>query len=196
MRLKHSGTFRTSPGNDPVDIKGEQYFTAEPPGFVWIGKTSMFKAVDQYIDGKGKLKVKILSLIPVESSEGFSTDKGELLRWLGESVWFPTNLLPRKGLSWSGIDDNTARLEFSYNDLDIYYIVKFNDQNEIYEIRTKRYKGKKGLSTWIGRLHDYSEENRMHVPHKIEAIWAENSKEYKYADFRIEEIEYGIPEKY
>ena len=195
VRLKHGGKFCTAPDKDPIDIKGEQYFTSETPGFVWIGKTSMFKAVDHYVNGKGKLKVKVFSLIPVANSEGFETDQGELLRWLGESVWFPTNFLPREGLSWSAIDDSTAKLEYSFKNQNIYYIVRFDENYLIRELETERYMGDKGLTKWIGKLDNYKKTNNIIIPHSIQANWLIEGKEFKYADFLIERIEYDIPEK-
>ena len=36
VRLKHSGQFKTDLKKDWVPIKGEQYFTAEKPGFIFL----------------------------------------------------------------------------------------------------------------------------------------------------------------
>jgi len=52
-------------------------------------------------------------------------NQGELLRWLGESVWFPTNLLPSDNIKWESIDDKSAKLLFSYQDLELVYIHNF-----------------------------------------------------------------------
>ena len=98
VRLTHDGEFKTSLDKEWIRIEGEQFFTAEEPGFLWIGKTALFTARDMYIGGEGRIVVSLLSLFKVVDGRGEKYDQGELLRWLGESVWFPTNLLPRPGL--------------------------------------------------------------------------------------------------
>ncbi|MDZ7775541.1 MAG: DUF6544 family protein [Bacteroidales bacterium] len=99
VRLKHDGRFKTGVGKSWTSIAGEQYFTTSKPGFVWIGKTSTFTAKDFYINNQGRLIVRLFSLFKVVDEKGPHIDQGELLRWLGESVWFPTNLLPSYNLS-------------------------------------------------------------------------------------------------
>ena len=70
----------------------------EKPGFIWKGTTSMFVARDMYISGKGRLVVSLLSLYKIMDAKGENYNQGELLRWLGESVLYPTNLLPDERL--------------------------------------------------------------------------------------------------
>lgn len=196
VRLKHDGQFKTDLEKDWIDIKGEQYFTTEKPGFIWKGKTSLFTARDMYISDKGRIIVTLLSLFKVVHGEGPEYDQGELLRWLGESVWFPTNLLPSEYLKWSPIDSDYAKLSFKYNDISINYLVKFNDKGEITQIETERYMGEKSMETWIGKLSDYKEFDGIVIPTKIEAIWRLDSGDHSYAKFNLTEIEYNTPEIY
>ncbi|HHE39097.1 MAG TPA: hypothetical protein ENL20_11095, partial [Candidatus Cloacimonetes bacterium] len=84
VRLIHNGQFKTDPKKDWINIKGEQYFTTEKPGFIWEGKTAMFTAHDMYLANKGRLVVTLLSLFKIVDGQGESFNQGELLRWLGE----------------------------------------------------------------------------------------------------------------
>lgn len=196
VRLKHNGQFKTAPNKEWIDIEGEQYFTSAVPGFVWIGKTSTFKARDQYIAGKGELSVYLFSFIRIAQEKGDKVTQGELLRWLGESVWFPTNLLPRENLKWTPIDSNSAKLTFDYNDLSVWYKVYFNNKGEITLMETKRYKGADDLETWVGKLSDYKRYNGTLIPSKIEGVWMLDSGEYSYARFNVQKIEYDVPRAY
>lgn len=47
VRLQHGGEFRAS--KNWASIKGEEYFTVQKPGFVWLGKVPLFSAKDVYI---------------------------------------------------------------------------------------------------------------------------------------------------
>ena len=122
-RLRHGGYFKTAPDNDWIDIEGEEYFTTTRPGYIWNGTTSLFTARDKYLSDKGRLVVFVLSLFKVEDASGQKYDEGELLRWLGESVCFPTNLLPSEYLRWSPVNGNTAVLNFHYKGIQLCYVV-------------------------------------------------------------------------
>jgi hypothetical protein len=196
VRLKHDGWFKTGKDKKAMDIQGEQYFTAEKPGFIWKGKTSMFTARDMYLDGKGSLTVHLFSLIRIVREEGPNVDQGELLRWLGESVWFPTNLLPNKHLQWLPINDHQARLNFKYKDLSVYYIVTFNEDDEIEKMETERYMGNEGLTPWVGRVSEYHEVEGVKVPSVIEASWMLEDGKYTYGRFRVQQMEYDKPTPY
>ena len=196
VRLTHDGQFKPDVKKDWMDIKGEQYFTTENPGFIWKGKTSLFTARDMYISGKGRIIVSLLSAIKIMDGKGAKYDQGELLRWLGESVWFPTNLLPNEYLKWTPIDSVSAGLTFNYHDLSLFCKVSFNEKGEITQLETKRYMGEDNLETWIGNFSDYKEINGIIIPTKIEGIWRLKSGDFSYAKFNLKNIEYGKPVKY
>src|SRR5688572_38504 len=120
VRFTHDGLFKTAVDKDWVDIKGEQYVTTETPGFIWKGTTSLFTARDMYISDKGRLTVSLFSVVKVVDAKGSNYNEGELIRWLGESVLYPTNLLPNERLQWTMIDEWSARLTFTYNGLSLF----------------------------------------------------------------------------
>lgn len=196
VRLQHEGKFKSDLKKEWAPITGEQYFTASKPGFIWKGKTKLFTACDQYSTNKGRLTVSLFSIFPVVDGSGSTYDQGELLRWLGESVWFPTNLLPSDALYWLPVDDTTAELHFNYKPFQLTYSVTFNKTGEIVQLETKRYLNEKNIETWIGRLYDYKKVNNVVIPARIEAIWKLKETEYPYARFQVKEIQYNIPEPY
>lgn len=196
LRLKHGGEFKTAPNNDWMDISGEQYFTTQKPGFVWIGKTMMFNAHDSFIDGNGNLSVYLLGFIRIAKSSGEKTNQAELLRWLGESVWLPTNLLPNDNKKWTAIDKNTAKLSFTYKGIETYYIVSFNDKGQITQLKTQRYYGDKQLTPWLGEVSQYKKVNGMMIPAKIEGSWLLDNGKYTYARFNVTKFEFDVPEKF
>lgn len=196
VRMIHTGRFKPGADKDWVDINGEQYATTEKPGFIWKGTTATFSARDLYIDDKGKLTVSLFSLITVVNGSGDSYNQGELLRWLGESVLYPTNLLPGEHLKWSAIDDQSARLTFTYNGLSLFYIVTFNDDNEIIKLETRRYMDEKHLETWVIKLDTYKLMNGIHVPTRFEVLWRLEKGDLSYANFTMKKIEYDIPNRF
>lgn len=193
LHLKHTGRFKTGVEKDWIDIKGEQYFTAQPPGFIWIGKTKAFKATDSYVSNKGNLSVYLFGFLRIVKSERPTVNQAELLRWLGESVWMPTNLLPSEHISWSPIDENTAKLNFEWQNENLYYIVHFNEKGQITKLVTERYMNPDRLEKWVGCLNNYQEINGMMIPRNIKASWLLEKGKHTYADFHVEEFNHNTP---
>jgi hypothetical protein len=193
--ITHDGHFKTGLDKGWIKIKGEQYATTEKPGFIWKGTTALFTARDMYIADKGRLVVSILALINVVDAKGEQYNQGELLRWLGESVLYPTNLLPGERLQWTAIDTQSAKLTFNYNGLSLFFIITFNEAGEITRMETKRYMDKTKLETWIITCADYIEMNNVIVPSTFEVLWRLEKGDFPYARFTIKRIEYDKPEK-
>lgn len=196
VRMTHGGQFKTGLDKDWINIKGEQYATTEKPGFIWKGTTTMFTARDLYIGDKGQLIVSLFSLYNIVDVKGEQYNQGELLRWLGESVLYPTNLLPGERLKWSSIDAETAKLTFNYNGLSLFFILTFNEIGEITQMETKRYMDEKNLETWIIKLADYKKINTVLVPTTFEVLWRLAKGDFSYAKFNMTEIQYNKPEKF
>lgn len=192
-RIRHVGQFKTGIDKKWINIKGEQYATTEKPGFIWKGTTTAFVAKDMFISDKGRLVVSILSLFNIVNASGEQYDKGELLRWLGESVMYPTNFLPSERLKWSPIDSNTAKLYFNYKGLSLYFKIKFNEIGEITEMKTKRYMDEKNLETWLIKTTDYKIFNNVLIPTAFDVIWKLKKVDFSYAKFIITEVEYNKP---
>ncbi|WP_428659919.1 DUF6544 family protein [Runella sp.] len=195
-RIKHDGQFKPGLNKTWVNIKGEQYATMEKPGFIWKGTTSMFIARDMYIADKGRLIVSLFSLYTIADAKGGQYNQGELLRWLGESILYPTNLLPGERLKWLPIDSQTAKLTLDYNGLSLFFIITFNKIGEIIQMETKRYMDEKKLETWVVKSSGYKEMNDVFVPLTFEVLWRLKKSDFTYAKFNITEIEYNKPEKY
>lgn len=196
-RIKHEGQFKTGIDKAWVNIKGEQYATTEKPGFIWKGITSKFTARDMYLSNQGRLIVTLFSIYNIVDEKGKEKyDMGEILRWLGESILYPTNLLPSERLKWFPIDSNTAKLTFNYSGLSLFFKITFNEIGEISEMETKRYMGDENLETWVIKASKYTELNNVRVPTEFNVLWRLEKGDFSYANFVITEVEYDVAEKF
>ncbi|MEN2283422.1 DUF6544 family protein [Algoriphagus sp. SE2] len=195
-RIKHVGQFKPGIDKDWINVKGEQYASTQRPGFIWKGTTSLFVAKDMYISDKGRLLVSILSLFNIVNASGEHYDQGELLRWLGESVMYPTNLLPSERLKWTPIDSNSAKLNFGYKQHSLFFKITFNEIGEITEMETKRYMDEKNLETWLIKTTDYKLFENVLIPTGFDVIWRLEKGDYSYAKFIITEAEFNNPKKF
>lgn len=206
VRLKHGGTIRQSAEQGWMPVTGEEYFTAQRPGFVWVAKASSFPlfwlaAKDSYIEGKGDFHIKLLSLITVAEARGRETDEGELMRWLAETVWFPTALLPGERLRWEAIDSNSAKAILRSNGFEVNVTFVFNEEGEITQLIGDRYRAVEGgsyqMQRWLGYYRDYERINGVRIPQEIEVAWGDSQAgEFSYARFRVTDIEFNNPTKY
>ena len=196
VRLTHNGFFKTDLNKKFIVITGEQYFSADKPQFIWKGVTSMFTARDFFIEDKGGLIATLLNIYNIVDAKGANFDEGELQRWLAESVWFPTNLLPSDYVNWSAIDANSAKLSFKYKTTAFDFIVRFNAIGEIIEIEGDRFMTADKKAKWVCKMANYQERNGVKIPISDQAIWRLKDGDQVYAKFEVQKIEYNIIEKF
>lgn len=190
LRLRHGGQFKTDLAKDWIAIAGEQYVTAAPPGFIWQGTTSQFIVRDEYVAGRGNLTVRLLGALPIVRGAGPHYDLGELQRWLSESPWLPTNLLPSEQVAWTALDDQSAHLTLTFGGITAALLVRFNEQNEIEECETQRYFGDAQLLPWVGHFRRYQARHGVLIPTEAEASWVVDGQRRPYARFIVQELEY------
>lgn len=80
-----------------LSAEAEQYFRINEPAFIWKVKVRLpfltLTGRDNYLNGHGHMLIKLLSLFKVVDASGPEIDQGTLLRYLGESVWYPSAAL-------------------------------------------------------------------------------------------------------
>jgi hypothetical protein len=133
-------------------------------------------------------------MFKVVNAHGEQYNQGELLRWLGESILYPTNLLPGERLQWIPIDAQTAKLTFNYKALLLFFIISFNEIGEIVQMETNRYMDEKTLATWVIKMSNYKEMNDIFIPLSFNVLWRLEKGDFSYAKFNITKIVYDNPE--
>ncbi len=205
VKLKHSGEFRQSENQKWMPIVGEEYFTTETPGFIWIGKISLLPliwitGIDKYLEGKGTFEIQILSVFTIANApKGKELDESELMRWLAEAPLFPTALLPSNYLHWEPVDSDSAKAIIDYNGTNVEMLYHFNKKGEIVLMNTDRYRAVDNSfvkEKWVGHYSNYVPTNNMIVPRDIEVAWSTERSNFTYAKFKINDIKYDEPVKY
>jgi hypothetical protein len=116
VRLRQKGEFQFE-RRGWLPYEAEQYFTTDPPAFLWKASFRMLPLVsvvgrDQYRNGEASLQMRILSLFPVANKTGGGLNQGDLLRYLAELQWFPAAALADY-LIWDELRANSARATIS-----------------------------------------------------------------------------------
>ncbi len=110
VKLKMNGSFRLSPDKPWLPMQAEQIISALK-GFVWkakIGSGLMkFIGSDYCFNHFGRTKFSIWGIIPVVNAHNQDITRSAIGRFVGESFWLPSALLPQNGVNWQVINDNT-----------------------------------------------------------------------------------------
>lgn len=180
-RLEHRGTFRGGLDEPWSPFTSVQHFSVLPPGFVWDASIHLaplltVRVRDSYIGGTGTMHGKIAALIPVvHQSGGAALNAAALHRLLAEMVWLPTALLPGRGVTWTAIDDATARATLSDAGTSVWLDFQFNRKGEIVRVSTpERYRDVEGTAVptpWVCSVGSYQEVDGMRVPAEGEVEW-------------------------
>jgi len=197
VRLRHGGTFRTKLDGTWLPIRGEQYFAADPPGFVWRGRVRVApglwaEARDRSVGGVGNMHVLMESTVTLADGAGPEIDQGALLRLLGVMVWLPTAFVDARYVTWTTGDDRRARATLRVKEREVAGVFEFGDNGLPETVFADRYRDLGGgkAASWSGEFGDYREVDGLLVPHHVVASWHVDGQRIPYARFLVERLEY------
>jgi len=204
VSLEQRGDFRLGDASSAfIPFSAVQHMTAAPPGFVWDADMQMMpmmgvNVVDAYVGGEGILRARLLSTITVAEAEpGQILNEGELIRYLAESVWLPTALLPENGVTWEAVDDLHARATLSHEGIMVSLLFTFNADDEVVQIfsesRGRDLDGTVVPTPWTGRFWNYQIRDGLWIPTEGEVEWNLPEGDLVYWRGVIETATYRLP---
>jgi len=179
-------------------LTATQHYTVSPPGFVWDARVNLAPMLpvlvrDQYVAGHGRLQASALGLFLVaDQSSSRELDAGELQRFLGEAVWFPTALLPSALLTWSPVDEHSATATLEDNGTTAALTFEF-DEARITAIRGSRYQENHGqytLQPWLIACREHAPHEGSMIPRRCEVSWIVGGQPVPYWRGRIASVSY------
>lgn len=203
IRLKQLGQMKMKEDSGWIPLEAEEYYTTDKPCFMWYGiikSSPLFfaKGYDKYLNGIGKLKIKLYGLITVAELNGSETDQSEAVRFLSELIWFPSAFV-EDYITWEPIDNKSAKATLTYKNLSVTGIFYFNEIGEIVNFKAGRYRSEDNelfYDTWETPITEYKNYNGLRLPSKGYAVWKLDSGDFKYIKIELVDIEYNIPELY
>ena len=193
LRLQRAA-IRSSP------VTAEQEFTVPPPGFVWDARVRMLPILsarirDTYLAGRPSMRGKLFGLISIVNASGTTElAQGALQRYLSEMVWFPTALLPGRGVTWTAIDDRRALATLTDSGTSVSLEFRFNDRDEVAEVftsgRWREVEGQYLLTAWGGRHSNYEEREGVRIPTEFAVVWHLKEGDFEWLRGRITAVSY------
>ena len=203
VKIRQQGSLRTATDSDNwLAFTARQRVTPLNPGFVWNARITTplathVRVLDSYIDGIASGRVSLLGSIPLASEAGVAElNAGALHRYLAESPWYPTALLPESGVFWRPVDDHTAIATLTDHGITVSLEFRFNAHDEIIAVYTPgrfgRFNNSYEKKPWEGHFRDYQLYQGMLVPAYGEVGWYENDRPALVWKGHITAIEYSL----
>jgi hypothetical protein len=200
-RVRHEGEFRMSDAEDSwVPFTSSQLVTTAPPGFDWDARIRMAPGLpvyvrDGYVLGIGVMRAAVFGLWTVARvAPTPELAEGQLLRYLAETPWYPTALLPGQGVSWLGLTDRSARAFLENAGVRAELDFHFGSDGMVESVeargRGRAVDGAIVQTPWAGRVWDYEVRHGLRVPLQGEVEWRIDGKPMPYWRGRITDVVY------
>lgn len=201
VSARHTGTFNVGRSADRwKPFASHQTVITYRPGFDWDGRVALAPGLpvrvhDAYVAGEGVLNASVIGLFPVvDVRGGGEVAEGELMRFFAEAAWYPTALLPGRGVRWDAVDGRSASATLTDGGVCVTLLFAFDERGLIETVRAEargRTVGGRIVPTpWRGRFWDYQERGGMRVPLEGEVAWSPPEGEKPYWRGRIYDVSY------
>ncbi len=184
VRVEWRGEFNLGkPAADRwVPFTATQDFVPAAPGFVWAARMRMAPGLsvvvrDAFVGGEGRMQGAVLGLVTVVDAKPTpALATAALTRYLGESLWFPTALLPGHGVTWEPVDEQRAFATLVAGDVRASLEFRFGADGRVASVFTPERTFDDGknppvLRPWQARIDGYVEHAGSWVPRDAVAEW-------------------------
>ena len=160
---------RDNPNYQPMEAR---QILAAPTGFVWKVRLPGVVPVSGSDTGSWT-RFRVLGLIPVARMGGEPNHaRAAYGRYVAEAVfWTPAALLPGPDVVWEAVDQDTARVTMSHNDLSQAVDIQVDAEGTVQFMRWSDANPEREhrLQPFGGQLSDFREVQGFRIPFKVEA---------------------------
>jgi len=198
VRVLQEGQIRTGVDGRWLRFTAEEDYTLDPPGFVWnasllLAGMKAGRATDSFVDGCGRMRVKLFGVFTVVDASGDEMDQGSLMRWLNESMWFPA-VWATEAISWEPINDNAAIGSVAVGDLTASAEFLFDDDGRLVDFRTDRFRSVGSgfeMTPWSTPLVEHRDFHGVELPSVGSAVWTLDHDAFEYIRIRVTDVSYA-----
>lgn len=199
LRIEFRGDIR-SKGGPWMPFTTVQVNTFDPPTRAfWMDATMKglpTEGYHHYHDGRARMRIKVLGLIPVFDIAGAELDTAEAVTWFNDLCLFAPGALIDERISWEAVDDRRARATFRHKGIAISAVLVFDAQDRLVDfISDDRYYLNDDKTMTKCRFttpaRDHRLVNGVVVPGYGEAVYHLPDGEFTYGRFHLEGLSYG-----
>jgi len=194
FRARFRGEFRLRPGQRFMPCDAWQLNTAPVPSRLFTmridlaGVVPMF-GTDTYRAGRGRMRGRLLGLVPVADASGPEMDVGELVTWLNDACMLAPSMLLIPAVRWTTVRDDAFDLTMTDADVTATARVVVDGAGWMVDFSTEdRYAALPGGLTrarWSTPIDGWLERAGRPVPTLGRAVWHLPDGDYEYARGRF-----------
>jgi hypothetical protein len=196
--LQQEGRMRTSATGRWMKLQAEEWFTTRPPGFIWTVRVCsnsliQLRGRDSLVQSRGKMLIKLYSLIPVVRATGPEIDQGALVRYLSEIIWFPSAAL-LDYIRWETAGEGRVRAIIQSGGLTASGIFDINPRGQVVRFEAQRYYHRKEgatLETWVADIdpESYQTFGLYTIPTRASLTWKLKSGDFNWLHLTVTGVE-------
>jgi len=200
VKFSQRGRMKITPDGSWLPVKARQLVRIANPGFLWIAEVEAAPYIylagrDKYMEGRGHMLIKLLSLLPVADAKGPEIDQGAMLRYLAEMVWYPSAAMAPY-IRWTSIDDRTAKASMSYGGITASGTFSFGKEGAVTGFKALRYysrEGKATLEPWSISIDSdsYRLVKGWFVPAKARLTWELEDGDFTWYELEVYNINFN-----
>lgn len=151
----------------------------------------MVQGRDTYVNGRGRLLVRVLDWITVQDGTGEPFDLGELVTWLNDGIMLAPGMLLTPEVTWGAVSDTAFDVRVTDAGRSVTARVFVDSRGAPSDFRTTdRFYAPAGgaapvRTEWSTPMRDWQLMNGRMLPARGQAVWKRPEGDLPYAEFEI-----------
>jgi hypothetical protein len=198
FRLGLTGRFRRSRDEAWMKCEAWQYNTRLGPARIFYIQIRFLGFVpilgrDTYLEGRGRMLIRVLDLITVGDGSGEPYNIGELVTYLNDGVFIAPSMLLVPEVRWSNVDANSFDVALTDHGITVSARVFVNERGAPinFETTDRFYSDPKDVTKmtrcrWTTPVEGWQQVGGRWLPTRGQAVWHMPAGELPYADFAFD----------
>jgi hypothetical protein len=195
FRVRTTGRFRLRPGRRWMPFEAWQYDSGPAVARVYCMRVDLagvlpMYAVDSYVGGRGRMRGRLLGLVPVADGSGPEYDVSELATWVDEVAMTAPSMLLTPAVGWTPVDDGCVELSFTDRGSTVTARLSIDPAGRLVDVATEeRYAALPQGPTrarWTTPVTGWTAVEGRGLPAGGTAVWHLPEGEYRYAEVRVD----------
>jgi hypothetical protein len=207
FRLRLTGRFRRSLDDDWMKCEAWQYNSGLALARIFYLQLRFYGLVpvlgrDTYVDGRGRMLIRLLDLFTVGDGMGEAYDVGELVTYLNDGIMIAPGMLLVPQVRWSEVDASSFDVEMADRGRTVKARVFINDRGAPIDFETadRFYSDPKDASKatrcrWTTPVDGFQNVGDRLLLTRGTAIWHPPEGDLAYADFAMDPatVAFNVP---
>jgi hypothetical protein len=202
FRAHVAGRFRLGPGRPWMPLDAWQYNAADEVARLFRMRLTMAGVLplwgwDTYLSGTGRMRGRLLGLVPVADGAGPEFDTGELTTWLNDAVLLAPAMLLDARTSWTAAGGDGFRVSVTDAGRTVSAEVSLDAEGRPADFRSEdRWAALPGgpvRAPWSTPVRSWTEVDGHPRMTGGAAVWHLPHGDYRYAEMTVAALDLDVP---